>query len=74
MVERARQIPFRTGRMSDVDPKPIYLNLDDAIWLRWNDEDNFTAVSWINGLTETIVRVRETPDEIFSKVASLGDV
>jgi len=56
------------------DDTPIYLNLDNAIWLRWNDDERFTAVSWINGLTETIVRVRETPDEIFSKADSLGEV
>jgi hypothetical protein len=58
----------------NTDASLIYLNLDNAIWLRWNDEEHFTAVSWINGLTETMVRVRETPDEIFSKVASLWDV
>ncbi len=41
--------------------------LDNAIWLRWNEEERFTAVSWINGLMETIVRVTETPEEIFKR-------
>ena len=49
------------------DGSPIYLNLDNAIWLRWNDEEHFTAVSWVNGLTEAIVRVKETPEEIFKR-------
>jgi hypothetical protein len=56
------------------DDSPVYLNLDNAIWLRWNEEERFTAVSWINGLTETIVRVTETPDEIFSRADPVGDI
>jgi hypothetical protein len=52
----------------------IYLNLDNAIWLRRNEDEDFTAVSWISGYSENIVRVVETPEEIFKKVASLGDI
>jgi len=48
-----------------VDSKPIYLNLDVATSLRWDDEQNFTVVSLAPG-KENIVRVLEHPDEIFS--------
>ncbi len=56
------------------DNSPIYLNLDNAIWLRWNEEERFTAVSWTNGLMEAIVRVTETPDEILSSADPLRDL
>jgi hypothetical protein len=52
----------------------IYLNLDNAIWLRWNEEEGFTAVSWISGRSEHIVRVVETPEKIFKKVESLRNI
>jgi hypothetical protein len=52
----------------------IYLNLDNAIWLRRNEDEDFTAVSWTSGYSENIVRVVETPEEIFKKIDSLGDI
>jgi hypothetical protein len=46
------------------DSTPIYIHLDMVRWLRWNDEENFTVISWANG-EENIVRVLEHPEEIF---------
>jgi hypothetical protein len=45
------------------DNTPIHINLDTVTWLRWNDDENFTAISWGRG-EENIVRVWERPNEI----------
>ncbi len=45
------------------DGTPVYINLDTVKWLRRNEEEDFTAISWATG-DENIVRVLEYPEEI----------
>ena len=45
------------------DHTAIYINLETASWLRWNDEEGFTAVSWTQR-EENIVRVWERPEQL----------
>jgi hypothetical protein len=47
-----------------IDNALIYLNLDTAVSVRWNDLEGFTAVSFV-GDKENAVRVLEHPDDIF---------
>ena len=47
------------------DNAPIYVNFGEVAWLRWNDEENFTAISWASG-DENVVRVIEHPSQILS--------
>jgi hypothetical protein len=47
------------------DNTPIYINLETVSWLRWNDEEGFTAISWARG-EDNIIRARERPNEIFA--------
>ena len=47
------------------DNSPIYINLETIHWLRWNDEESFTAISWMRG-EENVIRVNERPDKIFA--------
>jgi hypothetical protein len=54
------------------DGTPIYINLDTANWLRWNDEEGFTAISWPSG-EENIIRVWERPDEILEAAGSIDE-
>jgi hypothetical protein len=53
-----------------VDETPIYLNLDAAIWLRWHEDEEVTIVMWSSKNGE-LVRVLETPDEIFEKLGHI---
>ena len=46
------------------DDTPIYIDLDSVRWMRWNENEDFTALYWAGG-EENVVRVRETPEEIF---------
>jgi hypothetical protein len=46
-----------------IDETPIYLNLDTVMWLRWNEDENFTIVSWA-AHQENVVRVLERPEDI----------
>jgi hypothetical protein len=45
------------------DGMAVYINLDTVKWLRRNDEEDFTAISWATG-DENIVRVLEYPEDI----------
>jgi hypothetical protein len=51
------------------DDMPIYVNISIALWLRRNEEQNFTLVCWA-GAKENIVRVLETPEEILKQIDS----
>ena len=46
-----------------LDGTPVYINLDTVKWLRRNEEEDFTAISWATG-DENIVRVLEHPEDI----------
>ena len=46
-----------------LDGSPVYINLDTVKWLRRNEEEDFTAISWATG-DENIVRVLEYPEDI----------
>ena len=46
------------------DSAPIYLNLDSAMTLRWNDAEAFTVVA-LPGGPEHHVRLLEHPDDLF---------
>ncbi len=46
-----------------LDGTPVYINLDTVKWLRRNEEEDFTAISWATG-DENIVRVLEYPEDI----------
>ena len=45
------------------DNTPIYLNLDTALCLRWNEADNFTVVT-LPGGKDFLIRVLEHPDDL----------
>ncbi len=55
------------------DGTPVYINLDTVKWLRRNEEEDFTAISWATG-DENIVRVLEYPDEILRGLPSHGPI
>ena len=46
------------------DNLPIYLNLDSALYLRWNGDEGFTAVLLPPGGKESILRILEHPDDL----------
>lgn len=48
-----------------VDEKPIYVNLDTAMTVRWNEDEKFTVVMWSK---DDLVRVLETLEEILEKI------
>jgi hypothetical protein len=52
------------------DSAPMYLNLDTAMTLRWNDSEAFTVVG-LPGGDENYIRVLESPDDLFK--ASLAN-
>ena len=52
-----------------LDGTPVYINLDTVKWLRRNEEEDFTAISWATG-DENIVRVLEYPEDILQGHAS----
>jgi hypothetical protein len=54
------------------DSAPIYLNLDTAMTLRWNDAEAFTVVG-LPGGPEQHVRVLEHPDDLFIGDRSSAD-
>jgi hypothetical protein len=53
-----------------VDETPIYLNLETAMWLRWNEDEEVTIVMWSSKNGE-LVRVLEKPEEIFEKIGQI---
>lgn len=55
------------------DSAPIYLNLEAAMTLRWNDAEAFTVVA-LPGGAEHHVRVLEHPDYLFNPDRSSADV
>jgi hypothetical protein len=55
------------------DSAPIYVNLDAAVTLRWNDAEAFTVVALPGGVDHHI-RVLEHPDDLFSIDMSSVDV
>ena len=48
------------------DSAPIYLNLEAAMTLRWNDAEAFTVVA-LPGGNENHMRVLEHPDDLFNR-------
>ena len=46
------------------DNLPVYLNLDTVRWLRRNEQDKFSLISWGPG-DKDLLRVVEQPQEIF---------
>jgi hypothetical protein len=55
------------------DNAPIFLNLDAAMTLRWNDAEAFTVVA-LPGGNENNIRVLEHPDDLFNADRSSVDV
>jgi hypothetical protein len=53
-----------------VDQAPIYINLDAVMWLRWNEDEELTVLTWSSKNGE-IVRVLEKPEEIFAKAEQI---
>lgn len=47
-----------------IDEKPIYVNLDTPMTMRWNEDEEFSVVMWSK---DDLVRVLETPEEILEK-------
>ena len=52
------------------DSAPIYVNLDTATTLRWNDAEAFTVVA-LPGGNENHMRILEHPDDLFNAEGSL---
>ena len=55
------------------DGAPVYLNLDAAITLRWNDAEAFTVVA-LPGGKENNIRVLEHPDDLFNADLASADL
>jgi hypothetical protein len=49
------------------DNLPVYLNLDTVRWLRRNEQDKLSLISWGSGDKDHI-RVVEQPEEIFGDI------
>jgi hypothetical protein len=47
------------------DNAAIYVNLDAVNWLRRNEQDGFTVVSFGSHEKDNFIRVSEPPEEIF---------
>ena len=54
-----------------LDATPLYLNLDAAVCLRWNNDEQVTVVTW-SGTKGDLIRVLETPEQIFKKVGQIA--
>ncbi|MGB7101931.1 MAG: hypothetical protein WBD95_24585 [Xanthobacteraceae bacterium] len=55
-----------------VDNALLYVNLDLAVSVRWNDLEGFTAVSFGGG-KENTVRILEHPDDLVKAEGSAGN-
>ena len=48
------------------DDSPVYINLNAVSWLRRNEREQFTVISFDARVKDNLIRVSEEPVEIFA--------